>query len=77
MKRSLALMFALGLALSAAAQDDKVAGQKSAVTANLTKTGIKKIATADTKNIQVLSTLSEARAKTIAEAAQKTFAFTH
>ncbi|MBX3397891.1 MAG: hypothetical protein KF873_04050 [Gemmataceae bacterium] len=77
MKRSLALMFALGLALSAVAQDDKTAGQKSAVTANLTKTGIKKIATADTKNIQVLSTLSEARAKTIAEAAQKTFAFTH
>ncbi len=77
MKRSLALVLVAGLAMSAAAQDDKAAGQKSAVTTSLTKAGIKKIAAAESKNLQVMTTLSESRAKSIADAAQKAYAFAH
>ena len=73
---SLALL--VGLLGTAAAQDDAAAAkQKAAVTANLSKAGLKKLATAETKHVQVISSLSEARAKALAEAAQKTFAFAH
>jgi hypothetical protein len=78
MKFPLALALVAGLVLPSAAQDDKAtANQKTAVTANLTKAGMKKLVTAETKNIQVISSLSESRAKAIAEAAQKNFAFAH
>ncbi len=73
-----ALALVAGLITGAAAQDDAaVAKQKAAVTANLSKAGLKKVATAETKNVTVISSLSESRTKAIAESSQKTFAFAH
>ncbi len=77
MKFRFAFVLVAGIAMSATAQDDKASGQKSAVTASLNKAGLKKLATAETKNLQVISSLSESRAKAIAESAQKTFVQAH
>jgi hypothetical protein len=78
MKHILALALVAGLVLPAAAQDDKAAAnQKTAVTANLTKAGLKKLVTTETKNLQMISSLSESRTKTLSESAQKIFAFAH
>ena len=72
----LVLALLVGSAALAAGQDDKtVQSQKAAVTANLSKAGLKKLAAAETKNLLVLSSLPETKAKTVAEAAQKVFAF--
>lgn len=78
LRHSTLLIVLVGFCTRAPAQDDKaVATQKSAVTANLSKAGLKKLATVETKSLLVLTSLPESRAKAIADAAQKTFAFAH
>lgn len=68
----LAALVGCGAAL--AADDKKLDAQKAAATANLDKAGIKKLATAETADLLVLSSLPEAKAKAFADAGQKTFA---
>lgn len=71
-----ALAMIAGLALQVVGQDDAAVGkQKAAVTANLSKAGLKKVAVAESKNLQVISSLTESRAKAIAQSAQKIFEF--
>jgi hypothetical protein len=78
MKYPPAFAVLLGLAFAATAQDDKAsATQKSAVTANLTKAGFKNLASAETRNLQLLSSLNESRTKAIGDAAQKVYTFAH
>lgn len=72
-----ALALVAGIVSGVSAQDAAVAKQKAAVSANLTKAGLKKLATAETKNVQVITSFSESRAKALSESAQKTFAFAH
>lgn len=74
------LLLLIGLTLAAGpargADDDKaVEAQKAAATANLTKAGLKKVATVETANLIVVSSLTEAKAKGMADAAQKVFTF--
>lgn len=74
------LLLLLGLTLAApvarGADDDKaVEAQKAAATANLTKAGLKKLATVQTADLLVVSSLPEAKAKGMADAAQRVFAF--
>ncbi|QEL19671.1 hypothetical protein [Limnoglobus roseus] len=59
----------------AADGDKKVESQKAAATANLSKAGLKKVATVETANLLVISSLPEAKTKPLAEAAQKVFTF--
>jgi hypothetical protein len=69
----LAVLIGCGPALAA---DDgkKLDAQKAAAAANLNKAGLKKLATAETADLLVLSSLPEAKAKAFADAAQKAFA---
>lgn len=76
MRTRLLTLFGLTLlAAPAGRADDKVDAQKAAATANLTKAGLKKLATAESANLLVVTSLPEAKAKGLADAAQKVFAF--
>lgn len=76
MKPILATTIVLVVVIPALAQDDTAtAKQKSATMANLAKAGLKTIASAEAKDVQVLTSLSESRAKAFADAGQKTYLF--
>ncbi len=72
------LALALGLSTSLVAQDKAaVAKQNESAMASLKRAGFKKLSSAESKSLLVISSLDESKAQSIAEAAQKTFDFTH